>query len=238
MLGVLAALAVWKLWPKMWGWLWEANITIPRRMVKNRREHLKTNPFLTIYVAMGYLYVLPWIIGAIAIKPDLLYWAPVAIYLMLIHAGLAVRQNHYLPIVPWIALALSPQLVVALLLVDLLSAGLYRGDIWHRFYPGLRNTNFDAHKVGEWLKDKPGELWVNAYHSAIYIYSGKPPIYGMTEQLEIRENVPERRETWRKQFKYLPPRFVVAGPGGGWLFNGTGYNMVAESREFKVYERS
>jgi hypothetical protein len=128
--------------------------------------------------------------------------------------------------------------VALLVAVDLVSSFGYLGDIWRRFYSGLQAVNEDARKVGEWLRDKPGRVWVNGLHSGIYIHARKPPIGGLAEQVEIRENAPERREKWRKAFKANPPEWVVDGYSPGWKFTGNGYSLVADTGISKIYKRT
>jgi len=219
-----------------WTWLVEANLTIPRRMTQLR---ITQHPaFVPWFQAHGYVYLLPWVGVAILAKPDIWYWLPAALFLILTHVGVIVRPNHLIPVVAWVVCAgVRPELVIILALADLLSSGFYLDDLWGRFYIGLRQLNVEAREIGNWLKDKPGTLWVNNFHSGVYIYSRKPPIYGLNEQAEIREVATERRMAWRDQMKHGMPEFAVNSDAGGWKFQPTGYQLVAQSVSMKVYQK-
>lgn len=222
-------------YPEVWKILVESNITITQRMQQYRRNMLPYD--FTITASQGLLYLLPWLILGISNKSDLIYWLPIACIALLYIAGIAVRSNHYLVFIPWIALALPPIGVIALIITDLSSAFGYVHNIWRRFYPGLEGLNIDARKIGELLKGRPGKLWVNALHNAIYIYAEKPPFGGLCEIIEIRENTPERREKWKSAWKEGPPEWVVDGYSPGWKFTPTGYDLVYTSEFHKIYHR-
>lgn len=228
--------------PEWWGRLWEANITITQRMTMLRRKMLQAKDLVIFpwYTQRGFVYALPWVTLGIVAAPDWVYWLPVLAYVALMFVGIVIRPNHLLVLAPWVALAgMPPVTAIALVAADWLSSGLYLGDLWIRFYNGLHRPNIEARTAGEYLLEKPGRLWVNSYHSAVYVYAQKPPVYGLAEQIEIRESAPERREEWRRQFKGDAPEWVVNGPEPGWTFTGKAYEERARSQsgEFVVYRK-
>lgn len=236
----LAALLIRLFSKDIWGWLVEANITIPKRMTEMRNELLKSGKLMRFpyYTAQSLTYVAPWLSAAVISNPDWRYWAPLIVYFAIITLGIVVRPNHFIVIAPWLAWSGMPLLyAAALIAADWISAGFYIGDIWERFYRGLRDENIAARKVGEYLRNKPGLVWVNTYHSAINIYSGSPPLYGLAEQVEIAQNARERRQVWREKFKAHPPDWVVTGPMPGVAFNTSGYYPVEQIGSYKVYRK-
>ena len=231
------ALVIWKKWPQVWGWLVEANLTITKRMTAWRWDLIRHGADFTYTSMKGLMYILPWLLLGAYTKPDLKYWLPMIAYIVLNAAGVFIRPNHLMILAPWIALALPWQGVVALFITDWVSGFAYMGDVWNRFYSALRIGNEEARLIGEWLKDKPGTLWVNGIHTAIYIYSGKKPYGGMTEQIEIRNNATERRKAWREAWQKEPPEWVVEGQSPGWTFNPIGYHREIEGNISKIYRR-
>jgi hypothetical protein len=217
-------------------WLVEANITIPKRMNKSRKGGY---PWMPSFTSVCFLYLGMWVTHAGIINHDIIYWFPPLLYLLFMFAGRVIRPNHLLPIIAWVAASgLDPVYVLALSSVDIIAAGFYISDIWMRFYPGLRDVIKEARSIGEWLKDKPGVLWVNSMYSEIYIWSKKPPVYGMTEQVEIANVATERRQIMRNRFVKNPPEWVVAdGRTAGVIFDYGGYHAVAKSLYFVVYRK-
>jgi hypothetical protein len=190
------------------------------------------------YTANAFIYIGMWLVPAVLAKPDPLYWLPPLAFLILLFAGRVIRPNHLLPLIPWIATTgLNPAWVIALASVDTISAGFYLGDIWARFYPGLRDVIKEAREIGEWLKGKPGKLWLNSMYSEIYIWSGKAPQYGMTEQVEIASVAAERRQKMKSRIAKNPPLWVVEQPGYINRFDPEGYRPVARSVYFVIYKK-
>lgn len=227
---------LYRLRPVWWGYLWEANVTIPKRMVDRRKAG--TIPAWPWWTMNGFAALGPWLALAIFARPDVVYWLPAAAYLGLNLMGRVIRPNHLLPLVPWVALAGGgPVFALALLLADQLAGGLYLGDIWYRFYWGLREANMEAREIGLYLRDKVGSVWVNSFHTAVYVYAGKPPVGGLTEQMEIKDVANERREAWRAAVKSNPPDWIVVGPEPGWAFRPIGYKPVAETGKMIVYRK-
>jgi len=122
-------------------------------------------------------------------------------------------------------------------IVEWVSSGFYLGDIWLRFYDGLKDMNDLAKAVGEWLKDKDGTLWVQDIHTGIYIYARKPVLFGMAEQIEIRETAKERRANMRLEWKDNPPDWVVSGGRWAIRFNGNGYKQVGKNDRYLIWEK-
>ena len=238
----VAAFIMWKFYPQVWAWMVESNITIPKRMVDMRKELIAKglhHPYPE-YLARSAMFVAPGLALAVMNRPDPLYWAAPVAFVLFMAVGRVVRNNHLIPLAPWIALACGPAGAIAIFVADMVGGGLYIGDLWMRFYNGIRNWNIEARLIGEWLKDKPGDVWMNTLHSAILIFAERKPFNGMAEQIEICQNAHERREVWRDKFKANPPRYIVTGPEPGWNFTGIGYRKVAETagHTFAAYERT
>lgn len=234
-IGLLTALAIWYFKNDWWAWLVEANITIPSRMNKSRKG---LYPYMPAFTSNALLYVGMWLTAAVINKPDILYWIPPLCFLILMFAGKVIRANHLLPLVGFIAAAgMDPTFVIAFTVVDLASSGLYLGDIWGRFYPGLRNVIKESREVGAWLENKPGILWVNSMYSEIYIWAKKKPMYGMTEQVEISQVITKRRDRMKTLITREPPTWVVVEPGYGYTFDTDGYKLEAKSVYFRIYKK-
>ena len=220
-------------WFKQW---WESSVTIPLRMSKARK--LADFPYMPWFTANVTLYLLPWLFAAGYSKPDLWYWLPAAMFLMVTLAGKVVRQNHLIPLVAWVAMAnISPVVVIALVITDLVSAGGYWKENWERFYGFIAEIHPEVRNVGEWLRDKPGVVWVNSLHSGVYIHARKPVPFGLCEQIEIREAAHERREEMKRRFKENPPDWVVVGNSPGIKFLENGYRKVAQAGETVIYKK-
>lgn len=241
MIALIPAVIVWFLLPKDWRkWTWEGSFTIPKRMGKQRVEKrlYEWSPWFT---SDALLYTLPWIFVAVMSKPDWQYWFPAALYALMIGYSKVLRQNHMLPFAAWIACAgIPPFYVLALVCWDFLTAGLYLGDIWSRHYGSLWRDNIAAREMGEFLRDKPGSLWVDDYHTAIYIHARKPCPWKLTEQAEMNSILTERREEMKKLFDAAPPEFVVVGEKIGAKFSPVGYRVIAKHRDglYIVYKKA
>ena len=220
-------------------WTWEGSYTAAKRMGDLRVKYKWYN-WAPWYTVDGLQYALPWIfMGALA-NPDWRFWLPAALYLLMIGLSRAIRQNHYLPLAAWVATAgIHPYAVLALVCWDLVCSGFLLGDIWDRHYGSLRANNINAREIGEWIRDKPGTLWVNDFHPAVYIYARKKFNYHLLEHLELNAASPERRELMKKKWETDPPDMVVLGPKNGVQFVGNGYSIVAKSgdNEYRVFRR-
>jgi len=232
LMGIILLLCMRKLRPAVFCWLWESSVTIPRRMKDKRTGKGEWVPW---YTSFGMLYILPWVIAAVWARPDVLYWIPPVLYLLLTGVGGVIRPNHLLPLVAWIAMAgISPEWVLALWAVDWLSAGLYLGNIWHRFYLALEEPNQEAKIAGEWLKPMEGDLWVSGIHTGVYVYAQKPPTYGMTEQIEVRSVAFERRRRMVDKWSRKPPKWIALTMQPELQLNPQGYQLVYEVGDTKI----
>jgi hypothetical protein len=239
--GLILLGLIWYFKHDWFEWLVEANLTIPKRM-NHRRKIAVILEWMPPFTANAMIYVGMWAAFAVMAKPDIVYWLPALAYLLLISAGMVIRPNHLIPLIPWFAASgLNPAPAIALFSVDTVSAGFYLGDIWYRFYPGLRNVIKEAKEIGLWIKDKSGDLWVNSMWSEIYIWSGKPPVYGMTEQIEIAQVAKERRQAMINRFHAHPPKWIVANTNqnesDGIALDTSGYTLVAKSVFFLIYRK-
>lgn len=236
--GVVFAASAFALWynkHKTFEHIIESSITIPKRMLKYRKG-LYT--FMPQFTATALLYFIPWLIAGVYSKPDILYWLPALAFLAFEFTGRVVRANHLIPLIAWIAAAgIKPEIVYALTLTDFASAGFYIGSTWVRFYPGLADVVKDARDVGTWLKDKPGTLWVNSMWVQVYLYASKPPIFGMTEVIEVNHVATERRKIMRDKIAKHPPDWIVVSNDTNVGYDYTNYVQVAKSSYFAVYQR-
>jgi hypothetical protein len=205
--GLVCAGLIWYFKHDWWRWLVEANITIPARMNKRRKGVYGWMPWFT---AGGVLYLGMWLFPAVINKPDIVYWMMPICYMIFISMGLVIRPNHLLPLIPWIALSeIDPKALIGLCVIDFVAGGFYLGDLWGRFYVGIRDTIKESRRVGEWLKDKPGTLWVNSIWTETYIWAGKAPTMGVTNQAEIIEVNTERKKTLMNRFAENPPDWIA-----------------------------
>lgn len=212
-------------------WIWESSVLLPKQLQAARQRGLYLHKWMPWFTAGVMVYIVPWLGVSVTARPDWLFWLPALLYFALACYGKVIRPNHLIPLIPWIVIGISsstPTLILILLFTDLAASGFYMGDIWYRFYQGLHASNIEAKEMGEWLKDKPGTLWVNHYHTAIHIWSGKPVMYGMTEQAEIREFT-DRRGQMKEKFRQNPPDWVVDSGLRGIPFNGVGYKAIAQT---------
>ena len=220
---------------KGFAWIIESSFTIPKRLVKARKGHYG---YMPQHTATAFMFFLPWLAAGIYSKPDPIYWLPAIVLLVFQFAGSVIRANHLIPLIAWIAASgIKPELAYTLVLIDFLSAGLYIGNIWNRFYPGLDDVTKDSVAVGNWLKDKPGILWVNSMWTQLYLYAQKKPIYGMTEMIEVNRVVPERRKIMRDKIKKQPPDWIAVSHDTNVEYDYTNYEQVAKSGYFAIYKR-
>lgn len=216
-------------------WIWEGSVTIPIRMSKNRKGLYTWMPWWT---AKAMLYILPLIMLAVWNKPSLAYWIPPITYFLVILTGQVIRQNHLLPLVPWIACSGIPlEFAIGMTLVDWTSAGFYLGDIWTRFYRVFGDHIKAAKATGEYLKNITGSIWVNGMHSEIYIYSRKPVPYGLAEQIEIREVAHERRKLMKERWNKNPADIVVQTESANVTFTSAGYDIIGNNGYNKIWRK-
>ena len=229
LLGIIAALLFRYFRREWWNWIWESSVKLPKQLQEQRAKGLYLRNWMPWFTASGLIYILPWVGFAVVAKPDYLYWLPAVLYVLFTAYGRVIRPNHLIPLIPWIVLSgISPTILAVLMIADFLASGMYLGDIWQRFYLGLHAANIEAKELGEWLKNKAGVLWVNYYHTAIYIWAQKPITYGMTSQAEIIEYA-DRRTDMIKRWKENPPDWVVDNPKRVLPFNGAGYKLIGSN---------
>lgn len=218
-------------------WLIEANLTIPGRMRKARVTIWKA-VIDSVLIGQGLVYILPWVYFAVFAQPDWLYWLQPAMYIGLIYYGIAVRPNHLIPLIPWIAASgIQPIPTLCLAVIDFVASYGFLGNIWGRFYNALGPMNYEARKVGEWLRHKDGTVYVNDLHSGVYVWARKPVQYGLAAQIEIREVAKERVENMLQLWKDKPADWVVVGPFKFFEFAPKGYDLAAQTGNYKVYKR-
>ena len=233
-LAVSAAILYYK-YRQVFDWIVESAYTIPKRMIGSRKGLYK---FMPPYTAIPLMYILPWLFAGMYAKPELLYWLPAIALLAFQFVGKVIRPNHLLPLVAWIAAAgIRPEIVYALATVDLLSSAGYTGNIWARFYPGLDKITRDSKRVGEWLSDKSGTLWVNSMWAQIYLYADKKPTYGMMEIIEVNDVATERRNAMVELIKQHPPDWIVTDETARVGYDYGKYRNVAKVNNFVVYKR-
>jgi len=233
-LAVSAAILYYK-YRQVFDWIVESAYTIPKRMISSRKGLYK---FMPSFTANPVMYILPWLFAGIYSKPEILYWLPAIVLIAFQFLGKVIRPNHLLPLAAWVAAAgIRPEIVFALATTDLLSAGLYIGNIWARFYPYLDAITRDAKQIGEWLKGRPGVLWVNSMWAQIYLYADKKPAYGMMEIIEVNDVATERREIMNKNISNSPPDWIVTDETARVGYDYRNYRNVAKVSDFIVYKR-
>jgi hypothetical protein len=216
-------------------WIIEGSVTIPWRMAKSRNGLYRWMPWWTATVM---LYILPWIGFGWVTRPDPLYWLPIALYVAFISLGKVIRPHHLLPLVPFIAMAGIPTPTAAILLfTELFAAGFLLDNIFARHYVTWVDLVRDACATGDWLRDKPGTLWVNGMHTEIYIHARKPVPFGLCEQIEINTQTHERRKIMEDEWRRHPPDWVVLTEHAVIQFAPNGYNLIAQSAYNKIYKK-
>jgi hypothetical protein len=220
---------------EIFDWIIEGSVIIPWRMSKTRNGQYKWMPWWTGNLMV---YILPWTVAAVVSRPELNYWLPIALYIIFISLGKVIRPNHLIPLVPFIAMAGIPEhAMIILLFTEILGAGFYLGNIWARHYTTWVDYIRDACATGDWLKEKPGTLWVNGMHTEIYIHARKPVQFGLAEQIEINSVAKERRKVMEDQWQKKPPDWVVMTEHAIVEFVPNGYDLVAQGAYNKVYKK-
>jgi hypothetical protein len=233
-LAVSAAILYYK-YRQVFDWIVESAYTIPKRMISSRKGLYK---FMPSFTSIPFMYILPWLFAGVYSKPEFLYWLPAIVLITFQFVGKVIRPNHLLPLAAWIAAAgIRPEIVFALATTDLLSAAMYTGNIWARFYPYCDAITRDAKQIGEWLKGRPGILWVNSMWAQIYLYADKKPTYGMMEIIEVNDVATERREIMNKNISNSPPDWIVTDETARVGYDYRNYRNVAKVSDFIVYKR-
>lgn len=231
-LGVLGIVVYLLFQKQTWfQYVWESSVVIPVRIGKTRKGKYDWMPWFT---ANGISYIIPMLVLSFyygGFNP-----VPVALYLLLLWVGRAVRQNHLIPLIAWVSL--PPFFAIAVVVIDFIVNGFYLGDMWDRFYGALKEPNDEAQKAGEFIKDLSGSLYVNGIHSGIYIHAQKPVSLGFAEQIEIRENAHERRKLMIERWKETPPDTVVTGLAQGINFKPVGYTGIEKFGDNWIYRKT
>lgn len=216
-------------------WIIESSVTIPYRMSKYRKELGKWMPWFT---SEALLFFLPLVAAAVYARPEFLFWLPALLYLAVITSGFFIRAYHLIPLLPFVAMAgMDPRIATALILIDFVTCGFYLGDIWGRHYRLYDQHVKAARDVGNYLKDKPGTIWVNGMHSEVYVYARKPIPFGLAEQIEINDVATERREHMLAEWKKQQPEYVVITENPRMEFKPNGYKMIAEAFNTIVWQK-
>jgi hypothetical protein len=75
-------------------------------------------------------------------------------------------------------------------------------------------------------------MWVQ-----VYLYASKPPLFGMTEVIEVNHVATERRKIMRSKIAKNPPDWIVVSNDTNIGYDYTNYVQVAKSGYFAVYQR-
>lgn len=202
--------------------------TIPARMKKARRWQL-WGP----YQMIASMFVVIAVGVAVASGIDLPVGVAALAYTAFNAWGKVWRPNHYLPLAMIVAHSRpDPTLAFVVLLADAISANLYWGYVWNSVYPGIAEDLLAAKKIGEGIADMDGALWVDAFHTQVYVYAGKKPYTGMVEQLEIRDVTPELRTRRDAALRAQRPDLVVVGPGRIPNWEPRGFSSTANVGNF------
>lgn len=235
-IGIICAGLLYLFKRHIFNWIIEGSVIIPWRMASTRKGLYAWMPWWTPYPL--FFVMIYCFLGGMA-KPDLLYWLPAIMYVLVCASGKVIRGNHLIPLAAWIVNAgIKPEFLLGLVIIEFIADGFLIGDIWARHYSGFGEQIKSVKKAGEFMLGKPGMLWVNGMHTEAYIYARKPVPFGMAEQIEIRETNSERRKVMKEAWKMNPPDWVLETPTPDVKFEPNGYEMVAQGFCTKIYRRS
>ena len=153
--------------------------------------------------------------GGLAVhnRPDILFWLPCILYSAFCLTGKVWRPYNWLPLVPWIAMAI-PNALPLLLLISVAQLAwdcFYARDIYLLAYSGLFNEVRWAEQIGNMMKGK--KIWVNGWCHDIYIRAECFPRYG----IELPDTVGDTFKEWKvernKRLLEDPPDYVIVGMG-------------------------
>lgn len=224
---------------KFWEYLWESAVTIPGRIAQARRKH-GFYPWAPYFTVQPLLYVLPWVIAAVWSRTDLAYWLPPMLVMVFQATGKVIRPNHFLVIVPWIAVTPIPAApVVALIAIDALTSGFYLGEIWDRFYRDLHMIVHDCMDAGLQIRDMPEGTFfaIGMYASCLYVWSQRPPYFPLVTNIEVREVAKERVHELKRVWKSRQPAFMARTPNAFLDFKPVGFVPMGESKHVKLWLR-
>lgn len=206
----------WKVYPEIAKPALRAMTVESNRMRKGRMSF--RNWFKAQYLGnnthwQGVGIAIIWIGLAAHNRPDLLFWLPCILYAALAFMGKVWRPYTWVPLIPWIAMAIPDALPLLLLIsfAQLAWDSFYIQDIYLLAYSGLLNEVRWAEKIGDMLRGK--KIWVNAWCHDIYIRANCFPRYG----IELPDTVGDTYKEWRvernKRLKEDPPDYIVVGMG-------------------------
>jgi hypothetical protein len=238
-LGGLAVLAVWRLlWPRSFADVWYGAVTVPRRMAARRGRggrHFLVIPWRDLRwdrdFAVPLLLVVPAVVLVVQSRPGPVLLAVLGVYVAVNLQGRVWRAYHWIPLAACAAAA--PAGAGLVLLAEWVSSCLYLGDLVRRTRPESADGLRTARAMGKRLRGVSGSLWVADLYTQIHVYAGKPPAYGLVEQVEIRDVIPERREAASQR---PAADLVVLGPGSI-PAAPRGYRVVLTEGPFTVLAR-
>lgn len=213
---------------------WFGSVEVPRRM-KAWRKGTATPDFVLWHEpwAVSLIFLVPAVGICLGSSLDYRLWLPAVGYVLFNAYGGVWRPNHWMPLAVIAATCPPPELAALVLLAEIISVRGYLGNVWGITYPGIASSLLEAQVIGENVADLSGDLWVNSFHTQIYVYAKKKPYTGQVEQLEIRDVTPELNRLRDRTLKKFPPDNIVVGPGsvGGYP---SGYEQVGAFGKFIV----
>lgn len=237
---ILGVYALYKLKPIWFGWLKEAMWDMSRKMQKYRKGLY--DQWCPYWHTTAAVCCAPWMLSAVWFNPNIFFWLTPIVYLFVIATGRVIRGNHLIVLVPFIAVSnIDPLLILMFLAVDFYAAGFYLRDLWFRFYPYFSASITEAMWAGNFIKGKPGKLWVSGMHSEVYIYADKPVMFrDACMQIEIRENISiDRQRKISHNWMADAPEWVVETEYPNIVkFNSQGYVLEMTGEKTKVWHRA
>lgn len=172
--------------------LWYGCVTVPERLLHARHARWSFRGLDANRLVPPLLVVTLAISGA-AHGFDSSAWAAAAIYIGFNAMGKVWRPYHWIPLAPTLATA-APPIALAMIAVDLITNGLYLGDVVARRRPAVARYLKAAQNIGREIAGNAGRLWVYGQFTQLYVYARARPALLPVEQVEIRYVIPERRE--------------------------------------------
>ncbi len=200
--------------PRTLSAVWYSLVTVPRRMVQERKRRGGTVfPAWTRYFSTPLLLVGPSVVVGLSSRPSVSLWLAVLAYLIVNSVGRIWRPYHWIPFAAFCAASEPGPLVAvaALAIGEWAVAGAYFPDPEQARSQSVARAMNAARVVGLRLREQPGSLWVVGEFTQIYVYARKRPVRKAVDQVEIRDVVPERR-ILDDEFSE-PPDLVVLTPG-------------------------
>lgn len=222
----------------IWEYIEESSLRIPLRISRGRRKY-SYYPWVPYFTAQPLLYILPWVIPAVWSQTDLLYWLPLILVMVFQATGKVLRPNHFLLMVPWLALSpIPPSTVLVLFAIELVSSGFYLGDIWSRWAPELGPIAWDVMDAGEQIRERSGDLFATGmWASCIYVWAQKAPVFPLVTNIEVRETATERVAIIKDKWKQRPPELMVTTPKPFLKFQPRGYVSGGKSTHVNLWLR-